>query len=132
MRYMLMMHAPYGTGEYDVAAWRPEDLTAHIGFMRDLNQDLTAKGEFIGGEGLAPPSQARIVDVGADGAPIVTDGPFAESKEFLAGFWIVEVESAERAFEIAARISGAPGPGGGPTHIKVEVRQVLSAPPVEV
>ena len=132
MRYMLLMNAPYGSGDYDVAAWRPEELTAHIAFMRDLNKDLTTTGEFIGGEGLAPPSQARIVDVGTDGAPIVTDGPFAETKEFLAGFWIVEAESPERAYEIAARISGAPGPGGAPTHIKVEVRQVLSAPPAEM
>ena len=66
------------------------------------------------------------------GGPPVTDGVFPESKEFLAGFWIVDVDSAQRAYEIAAKVSSAPGPGGTPLVIPVEVRQVMSAPPVEV
>jgi hypothetical protein len=129
MRYMLMMHAPRGTGEYQVGNWSPRDLEGHIEFMARLNRDLTAQGEFVAGEGLAPPGQARVVRVGMDGAPAVSDGPFPEAKEFLAGFWIVEVVSAERAYQIAARVSSAPGPGGTPLVIPVEVRQVMSGPP---
>jgi len=128
MKFMLMMHTPAGTGEYQVNQWKPEELRAHIQFMKDLNKDLREAGELVGGEGLAPPGQARIVRT-QDGVPEVTDGPFAESKEFLAGYWIVDVETAERAYAIAGRASTAPGPGGKPMGIKIEVRQVMSAPP---
>jgi len=125
---MLMMHAPRGTGDWAVNKWTPDELKAHIGFMLDLNKDLTRSGELIGGEGLAPPADARVVRVAKNGTPVVSDGPFAEAKEFLAGFWIVEVDSAERAYEIAARASSAPGPGGTPLVIPIEVRQVMRAP----
>ena len=128
MRYMLMMHAPRGNGEYQVNAWSPEDLRAHIGFMQRLNQELTEAGELVGAEGLAPPGQARVVRAGKQGVPAVTDGPFPEAKEFLAGFWIVEVDRPERAYDIAAKASAAPGPGGAPLIIPIEVRQVMSAP----
>lgn len=131
MRYMLMMHAPRASGDWSVNAWSPDDLKAHIGFMHALNRDLTAAGELVSAEGLAMPGEARVVRVGKDGAPVVTDGPFAETKEFLAGYWIVEVESTERAHEIAARISSAPGHGGVPLVIPVEVRQVMCAPATE-
>ena len=131
MRYMLMMHAPRGKGDYQVSDWSPEDFKAHIAFMHWINQELTAAGEWVGGEGLAAPGEARIVRAGPGGTPAVTDGPFAESKEFLAGFWIIEVDNPERAHEIAATISAAPGPGGKPLIIPIEVRQVMSAPPVD-
>jgi hypothetical protein len=129
MRYILMMHAPRGTGDYGVANWPPEAFKAHVAFMQQLNRDLTTSGELIGAEGLAPPGAAKIVRVGSKGAPVVTDGPFAEAKEFLAGYWVVEVDRPERAYEIAARASSAPGPTGKPLVISVEVRQVMSAPP---
>jgi hypothetical protein len=102
------------------------------GFMKKLNEGLTKEGVFVTGEGLAPPEQARIVRAGkGGGAPEVTDGPFAESKEFLAGYWIVDVESPAQAYAIAARISAAPGAGGKPIYIPIEVREVPSGPPVE-
>lgn len=107
MKYMLMMHAPRGTGDWAVADWKPEELKAHIGFMHDLNRELVDRGELVAGEGLAAPGEARVVRAGTDGAPAVTDGPFPETKEFLAGFWIVEVDRPERAFEIAAKVSAA-------------------------
>jgi hypothetical protein len=128
MKFMLMMHAPRGTGEYAVTQWKPEEFQAHIRFMHDLNRDLTAAGELAAAEGLAAPGEARIVRAGTNGAPAVTDGPFAESKEFLVGYWIVDVPSAERAYEIAAKASTAPGPGGTPLRIPIEVRQVMQAP----
>ena len=129
MKFMLMMHAPRGTGEYAVTQWKPEELQAHIRFMHDLNRDLTDAGELAGAEGLAAPGEARIVRAGKNGTPAVTDGPFAEAKEFLVGYWIVDVPSAERAYEIAAKASTAPGPGGKPLIIPIEVRQVMQAPP---
>jgi hypothetical protein len=129
MRYMLMMHAPTGAGDYQVNNWAPEDFQAHIAFMHAFNRELTEAGELAGAEGLAPPGQARVVRAGASGTPTVTDGPFPEAKEFLAGYWIVEVDRPERAYEIAARASAAPGPGGKPLIIPIEVRQVMSAPP---
>ena len=131
MKFMLMMNAPRGTGDWNVGRWAPDDLKAHIGFMMKLNKDLRDEGTLVGAEGLAPPGQARIVRSGKGGAPEVTDGPFAESKEFLAGYWIVDVETREQAYAIAARASAAPGPGGKPINMAIEVREVMSAPPVE-
>ena len=128
MKFMLMMHAPRGDGDYKINQWKPEELRAHIQFMKDLNKDLREAGELVACEGLAPPAQARLVRA-KDGAPEVTDGPFAESKEFLAGFWIIDVENADRAYAIAGKASSAPGPGGKPIPIVIEVRPVMSAPP---
>ena len=127
MKFMMMMHAPKGAGRYEINDWSPEDFKAHMAFMHRFNRELTAAGEMVGAEGLAMPADAKLVRAGADGTP-VTDGPFAESKEFLAGYWIVEVDSAERAYELAARASAAPGPRGVPLNMPIEVRQVMSAP----
>ena len=132
MKFMLMMNAPRGTGDYGVATWPPEDLKKHIRFMKEFAGELSAAGELVAAEGLAPPGQARIVRAGKDGRPEVTDGPFAEAKEFLAGYWIVDVDSPQRAYELAARASAAPGPGGAPLNLKIEVREVMSAPSVEM
>jgi hypothetical protein len=96
--------------------------------MHSLNRDLTESGELVGVEGLAAPGEARVVRAGKNGVPAVTDGPFPEAKEFLAGYWIIDVDRAERAYEVAARASAAPGPGGVPLNLAVEVRQVMSAP----
>jgi len=132
MKFMLMMNAPRGDGDYAVMNWATDELKAHIGFMKTFVQQLKAEGVLVGAEGLAPPGQARIVRANPkDNSPEVTDGPFAEAKEFLAGYWIVDVESPEQAYAIAARASLAPGPGGKPMFLKVEVREVMSAPPVE-
>ena len=131
MKYMLMMHAPRGTGDWQVGDWSPEEIRAQIGFMRELNRELTESGELVGAEGLARPGDARIVRAGTDGKPVVTDGPYPESKEFLAGYWIVQVDQPERAYEIAAKASAAPGPGGQPLYIPLEVRQVMDGPPPE-
>jgi hypothetical protein len=130
MKFMLMMNAPRGSGDWSVMKWAPEELKAHIEFMKNLNGQLKKEGVLVGAEGLAPPGDARVVRAKADGKPEVTDGPFAEAKEFLAGFWIVEVKSAEEAYAIAARASLAPGPGGKPLYLPLEVREVGSAPPV--
>jgi hypothetical protein len=131
MKFMLMMNAPRGTGDWAVSDWSPDDLKAHIGFMKRFAEELKKAGELVAAEGLASPGQARIVRAGKGGAPEVTDGPFAEAKEFLAGYWIVDVESPQQAYAIAARASAAPGPGGKPLNMAIEVREVMSAPPLE-
>jgi hypothetical protein len=128
MRYILMMNAPRGTGDYQVASWAPKELEAHIAFMHRLNEELTETGELVGAEGLAPPGEAKLVRAAKNGGPPVTDGVFPETKEFLAGYWMVDVDSAARAYEIAAKASVAPGPGGTPMFIPIEVRQVMRAP----
>ena len=128
MKYMLMMHVPNTAKDYQINSWSPEDFKAHIAFMHALNRELTDSGELVGAEGLAAPGEAKIVRAGRDGVPAVTDGPFPEAKEFLAGYWIVDVDRPERAYEIAAKASAAPGPGGKPLIIPIEVRQVMSAP----
>ncbi len=122
MKFMLMMNTPQG-GEYQIMSWPKQDIEAHIAFMRNFNQKLIAQGEFVEAQGLTSPAQAKLVRAGKDGKP-VTDGVFAESKEFLAGFWVVDVPSAARAYEIAAEASLAPGIGGVPLYIPIEVREI--------
>jgi hypothetical protein len=132
MKFMLMMNAPRGNGDWGVVNWSQDDLKAHINFMRQFSKELKDAGEYVGAEGPATPGQARLVRAGKGGAPEVTDGPFAEAKEFLAGYWIVDVENPDRAYQIAARASAAPGPGGVPLNMPIEVREVMSGPPVDL
>lgn len=133
MKYMMMMHAPReGWDNAGIGTWPQEDIRAHIGYMIGLVKKLKESGEFVMAEGLALPAEARLVRAGKDGAPAVTDGPYPEAKEFLAGFWIIDVESTERAYELAAYASAAPGKGGAPLHLSIEVRQVLSGPPQDL
>ena len=129
MKFMLLINVPRGTGAFQSDAWTAKDIEAHMRYLAQLNGELKRAGELAGLEALAPPVKACIVRVGDDGKPIVTDGPFAEAKEFLAGYWIVEVPSAQRAYEIAAKASAAPGPGGDPLMMPIEVREVAGAPP---
>jgi hypothetical protein len=130
MKYMLMMNVPRGTGDYQISNWSPDELKAHMEFMHRLNKEMADAGERVDAQGLTPPAQAKLVRAGKGGAP-VTDGVFPESKEFLAGYWIVDVESPERAYQLAAKASSAPGPGGRPLNLAIEVRPlaVLNPPP---
>lgn len=127
MKYMMMMHHP-GQGPYQMMSWPPEDIANHIEFMKAFAGKLMAAGEWVDGQGLAMPAQAKIVRAGAGGKP-VTDGVFPESKEFLVGFWIIDVESEQRAVELAAEASAAPGRGGAPMSIPIELREVMAPPP---
>jgi hypothetical protein len=127
MKFMLMMNSPSNECATGIGTWPQQDIKAHIGFMIGFAKKLRAAGELVVAEGLAMPAQAKRVRAGADGKPI-TDGVFPESKEFLAGYWIVDVETPERAYEIAAEASAAPGKGGVPMNMTIEVREVMSAP----
>jgi hypothetical protein len=130
MKYMLIMQATQAQmGSF--GSLPPADIKAHINFMMTFNEKLKASGELVDAQGLAPPNEAKIVRASVSGgAPAITDGPFPEAKEFLAGYWIVECRSPEHAIEIAARASAAPGRGGVPMSIPIEVRQIGEAPKV--
>jgi hypothetical protein len=133
MRFMLLQN--YGEVESDcppMTEWTPGDITAHIEFQHALNRALTESGELVDAQGLAGPDLAKFVVWDGVGAPVITDGPYPESKELLAGYRIVDVETAERAVEIAAQASAAPGPDGVPIRQPIEVRQVMGAPDPEV
>jgi hypothetical protein len=133
MKYMMLMQFSAAQTEVpDLSTWSAEEVQAHIAFMRTTNEEFIRSGEFVDAQGLAMPDQARIVRANGDRLPVVSDGPFPETKEFLAGWWIVDCETAERAIELAAIVSAAPGPGGRPLNMPIEVRAVMSAPSGEV
>ncbi|MDH6578539.1 YciI family protein [Kitasatospora sp. MAP5-34] len=133
MKYMLLMQFSAATADFPaIDTWTPQEIQAHIAFMRDTNAELSAAGELVDAQGLAMPDTAKIVRSHGGGAPVVTEGPFPETKEWVAGWWIVDCETPERAVEIAAAVSAAPGPGGAALDMPIEVRQVMSAPPGEL
>ena len=121
MKYILLMSGTKA-GVDTYRAWNKKDIDAHMAVLVSISRELTETGEFVGTQPLAAPHEAMLVRGLKDGMPI-TDGVFPESKEFLLGYWIVDVATPDRACEIAGRISAAPGPGGIPTNMPIEVRQ---------
>jgi len=121
MKYILLMSGTKaGVGQHH--AWSQKDIEKHMAVLRGITNDLTGSGEFVATQGLAEPAEAKVVRGEKNSVP-VTDGIFPESKEFLLGYWIVDVATPERAYAIAGRISAAPGPGGVPTNMPIEVRR---------
>ena len=128
MRFMLLQNYAPIEGVEPMSKWTPEEITAHIDFQIRVNAELTERGELVDAQALAGPELARFVTSDGAGVPVVTDGPFPEFKELLAGYRIVDVESPERAVEIAAQVSAAPGQGGRAIKQPIEVREVMGAP----
>jgi hypothetical protein len=126
MKFILMQHYAPIEGVGPMSTWSPAEIKAHIDFQHQMNDELREHGELVDAQGLAGPESVRIVTHDGVGTPVVTDGPFPEFKEFLAGYRIVDVESPERAIEIAAQGSAAPGPGGAPIKQPIEVREVMT------
>ncbi|HEV2784454.1 MAG TPA: YciI family protein [Actinophytocola sp.] len=127
---MILMQST--TKEWEsLGEWSPDAVRLMVDHMNKLNDELKSSGELVDAQGLGGPQHAKIVRAGAGGGPVVTDGPFPEAKEFLAGFWIVDVATPERAIEIAARASACPGPDGKPGDGPVEVHPVMDGPPVD-
>jgi hypothetical protein len=124
MKYILLMSGTK-TGVDMYHAWSQRDIEAHMAVLQGISKELAKSGEFVATQGLADPGEARLVRGEKNGIP-VTDGIFPESKEFLLGYWIVDVATVERADAIAARISVAPGPGGIPTNMPIEVRRLAT------
>ncbi|NBE55957.1 YciI family protein [Streptomyces boluensis] len=135
MKYLVMVqgsHADYeamgGKASPESPAWSEQDVKAMFSFMESLNNDLAESGEMVDGQGLTDPGQARHVTRGKDGRPVVTDGPYGETKEVLAGYWVLECDSLERVTEIAKRITECPQPEGAPDH-PVVIRQIDNVGP---
>lgn len=129
MRFMLLQN--YGSIESEMPPmheWSEADVQAHIEFQIALNQQLNALGQLVDAQALDAPNAARFVAADGTRAPVVTDGPYPESKELVAGYRIVEVDSLDRALEIAAQISAAPGVGGAPIRQRIEVREIMTLP----
>jgi hypothetical protein len=130
VKYMILMQS--NTKEWEsFGTWSQDDIKRMVDHMDQLNQELVSSGELVDAQGLGGPRFAKIVTAQPSGPPIVSDGPFAEAKEFLAGYWVVDVATPERAIEIAARASACPGPGGAPDNSPVEVHPVQDGPPVD-
>jgi hypothetical protein len=127
-RYLVLSKYDEGAEAPPMDEWDPDDITAHLEYLRALNAELIESGELVEMQALSGPDLARIV-VSDGGPPVVTDGPFPEAKELLAGYQLIDVESEERAIEIAAKVSAAPGPGGVPLRQRIELRSVLFAIP---
>jgi hypothetical protein len=131
MRFMLLQN--YGevvSGCPSMDQWSPADIRAHIVFQQTMNQELNHTGELVDAQGLAGPDQAKFVVWDGASAPVITDGPYSESKELLAGYRIIDVDSWDRALEIAAQASAAPAMNGEAIQQPIEVRQIMGAPEV--
>jgi hypothetical protein len=124
-RFMLLTKYDDSIGAGPMSEWDPDDITAHLEFLRALNKQLIDNGELVDMQALTGPELAKIVTFDGQGSPVVTDGPYA--KEVLAGYQLIDVESEARAIEIAAQVSAAPGPGGVPLRQRIEVRQVMGS-----
>ena len=125
-KYLMLKHyrgAPASRNDVPMSEWAPDEVTAHIQFMRDFADRLVASGEFVDAQALAP--EGSWVQYGGEGKPPVTDGPFAETKDLIAGWMIVDVDSRGRAYELAGELSSAPGAGGRPLHEWLEVRPFI-------
>ena len=131
-RYLMVVNFESGVVDAPMDEWKPEEITAHLDYYKALNNELVSSGELVQMEALAGPDLAKIVTSDGVTAPVVTDGPFQEIKEWLAGYQIVDVESEARAIEIAAKVSAVPGPGGVATQQPIQVRQVMDQAPSDV
>lgn len=128
-RYLLAVNFEGGVVETPMEEWKPEEINAHLDYYKALHDELVSSGELAEFEVLAGPDLAKVVTSDGVTPPVVTDGPFQEFKEWLAGYQIVDVDSEERAIEIAAKISAVPGPGGVATQQPIQVRQVMDQAP---
>jgi hypothetical protein len=129
MRYLLVVNFEGGAVAAPMDEWKPEEITAHLDYYKALHDELVRSGELVQSEVLAGPDLAKIVTSDGVKPPVVTDGPFQEFKEWVAGYQIVDVESEARAIEIAAKVSAVPGPNGLATQQPIQVRQVMDQAP---
>lgn len=126
-KFLLIVDYQPGVIDTPMTEWAPEDVKAHMEYYGALNDELKASGELVEHLALTWPEEAKTVVSDGKSAPVITDGPFVESKEMLAGFQMVDVDSLERALEIAALVSQVPGPGGVPIQQPIGVRRVMEA-----
>ncbi|MFD3485542.1 MULTISPECIES: YciI family protein [unclassified Streptomyces] len=137
MKYLVMVQgsqvdydAMTGKGSAQSPAWSEKDMQAMFAFMGEVNNDLAESGELVDANGLAAPSETRFVSADKDGKPVITDGPYGETKELLAGYWVLDCASLERVTEIAARVAACPQPEGAPVY-PVVIRPIPDGPGVD-
>ena len=128
-KYLLLVTFEPGVVDSPMEEWQPEEITAHLDYYRALNTQLAENGELVDVTILTPPDAAHVVRADATGGRVVTDGPFQEFKEWVAGFQVIDVDSLERALQIAALVSAVPGPGGVPLQQPIHVRRVMDDGP---
>jgi hypothetical protein len=129
-KYLLLKHyrgAPAAVNDVPMPEWAPDEVDAHIQYMRDFAAKLESTGEYVSGDALSP--DGTFVRSQGGGKPPITDGPFAETKDLIAGWMIIDVDSYDRAVELAGELSAAPGANGEPIHEWLELRPVLEQPP---
>jgi hypothetical protein len=124
-KFLLLTRYDSELGVPPIDEWDPADVNAHLEYLTKLNDELAARGELVEMQALVAPELARTVSADGRSTPVITDGPFPETKEVLAGYQLLDVESEERALEVAAQVSAAPGPDGVPMRQRIEVRQVM-------
>jgi hypothetical protein len=124
-KFLLLTRYDSELGVPPIDEWDPADVNAHLEYLTKLNDELAARGELVEMQALVAPELARTVSADGRSTPVITDGPFPETKEVLAGYQLLDVESEERALEVAAQVSAAPGPDGVPLRQRIEVRQVM-------
>jgi hypothetical protein len=133
-KYLLLKHYRGGPTPFvdfePMERWAPDKVDAHIKYMHDFAAKLEGTGEFVDGQALSP--DGTFVRYDGEGRPPVTDGPFAETKDLIAGWMVIDGDSDERALELAGELSAAPGPGGTPIHEWLELRPFLTVPPPTV
>jgi hypothetical protein len=129
-KYLLLKHyrgAPAAVNDVPMDQWTPEEIDAHVAYMQDFATRLKESGEYVDGQALAP--EGAFVRYDGEGRPPVTDGPFPETKDLIAGWMVIDVDSWDRAVELAGQLSAAPGAGGKPIHEWLEVRPFLGDAP---
>jgi hypothetical protein len=129
-KYLLLKHyrgAPSAVNDVPMDQWTPEEVSAHMQYMQDFATRLEGTGEFVDSQALSP--QGTFVRSDRDGGQPVTDGPFAETKDLIAGWMVIDVDTYQRALELASELSSAPGAGGQPIHEWLELRPFLTEPP---
>ncbi|GAC67755.1 YciI family protein [Gordonia soli] len=131
MKYLMLKHyrgAPEAVNDVPMDQWAPDEVDAHLQYMADFADRLQETGEFVDSQALS--AHGAWVRHDGVGRPPVTDGPFAETKDLIAGWMIIDVDSWDRAVELAGELSAAPGAGGKPIHEWLEVRPFMTAPPL--
>ena len=129
-KYLLLKHyrgAPAPVNDIAMDKWTPREISDHVKFMQDFGAKLESTGELVDAQGLS--MEGTWVRYDGEGRPPITDGPFAETKDLIAGWMIIDVDSYERALELAGQLSAAPGKDGKPIHEWLELREIMSAPP---
>ncbi len=134
-KYLLLKHYRGGPEPHRAVPpldqWAPQDVEAHMAFLRNVDEWLEENGGSVVDAQALTPARTWVRYGGPDAAPVIADGPFPETSDLVAGWYMVDVESHQRAVEFAAYVSSEPGPGGTPLYEWIDVREVMSGAPAD-